>query len=157
MAKFVQKTGKGMPAISTASLPDIVFMLLFFFMVTTQLRESTLLVKHSLPKGNAVKKLENKSLISVIHVGPPIKSLQGKFGTASRIQLNDQFAGLEDIKTFISSEREARNEADRAKMTVSLKIDEDTRMQVVTDLKQALRKSNALKINYSTNKAAKIF
>jgi biopolymer transport protein ExbD len=154
MAKFVQKAGKGLPAISTASLPDIVFMLLFFFMVTTQMRESTLMLTHKLPSATAIKKLEKKSLVSTIHIGPPTRPLQAKFGTAARIQLNEQFATIEDIKAFISSEREQMDEVDRAQMTVSLKIDQNTRMGLVGDVKMALRKSNALKINYSTQKKA---
>jgi biopolymer transport protein ExbD len=154
MAKFVQKTGKALPAISTASLPDIVFMLLFFFMVTTQMRETSLMLSHKLPSASAIKKLEKKSLVSTIHVGPPTRPLQAKFGSAARIQLNDQFASIEDIKTFISSEREQMDEVSRNQMTVSLKIDENTRMGLVTEIKQALRKSNALKINYSTAKKA---
>lgn len=154
MAKFVQKTGKNTPAISTASLPDIVFMLLFFFMVTTQMRESSLMLTHKLPQATAIKKLENKSLVRTIHIGPPSRPLQGKFGSATRIQLNDQFATVEDIKAFISSERELMDEVNRAQMTVSLKIDENTRMGLVNDVKMALRKSNALKINYSTAKKA---
>lgn len=142
-----------MPSISTASLPDIIFMLLFFFMVTTQLRQSTVNVSHKLPKAVAVKKLEKKTMVSTIHIGPPIKQLQGLYGTSPRIQLNGQVTlNMEDIKTFISSEREAMSENDRRQMTVSLKIDENTRMGLVTEVKQALRKSNALKINYSTNK-----
>lgn len=154
MAKFVKKSGKGLPPISTASLPDIVFMLLFFFMVSTHMRESSLMLAHKLPSATAIKKLENKSLVRTIHIGPPTRSLQAKFGTASRIQLNDQFATVEDIKAFISSEREQMDEVDRTQMTVSLKIDENTRMGLVGDVKMALRKSNALKINYSTSKKA---
>lgn len=157
MAKFIKKGGKDMPALSTASLPDIVFMLLFFFMVTTHMRESSLLVRHKLPDATAIKKLEKKSLVSTIHVGPPIRNLQAQLGTAPRIQLNEQFAQIEDIKAFVSSEREQMDEMERSQMTVSLKIDENTRMQLVTDIKQALRKSNALKINYSTIKGAKAF
>lgn len=152
MAKFKKEGGKDLPAISTASLPDIVFMLLFFFMVTTHMRETMLMVTHKLPQATEVKKLEKKSLVSTIHVGPPTKALQTLWGTSPRIQLNDQFATIADIKDFISSERESMNELDRYLMTVSLKIDKNTKMGMVTDIKQALRRSNALKINYSTIK-----
>ena len=69
MSKF-RKKKKGLPALSTASLPDIVFMLLFFFMVTTKMRETSLLVDTPrLPSATEVKKLENKSLVSTIYVG----------------------------------------------------------------------------------------
>lgn len=141
-----------MPAISTSSLPDIVFMLLFFFMVSTTMREVTINVKQQLPGATEVRKLEKKSLVSFVYIGQPRTAFQRLYGTEPRIQLNDAFATPDDIFQFIASEREARSEQDVPFMTVSLKVDEDTRMGIVTDVKQALRKANALKINYSTRK-----
>lgn len=144
-----------MPAISTASLPDIVFMLLFFFMVSTSMRETTLFVKASLPEATEVAKLEKKSLVSYIYVGPPLRSFQALYGTEPRIQLNDSFKTLDDIRDFISSERDAMGESDRPLLTTSLKVDEDTRMGIVTDIKQELRKASALKINYAARRMDK--
>ena len=153
MGKFGRKAGKGSsPEISTASLPDIVFMLLFFFMVTTSMRDSTVMVKTDVPSATEVKKLQKKSLVSYINVGPPTKAFQNLYGTEPKIQLNDQFASVDDIQQFISSEREAMKENDRPQMTTSLKVDKDTKMGIVTDIKQALRRASALKINYSTSK-----
>ncbi len=149
MAKFKKKGGKATPGISTSSLPDIIFMLLFFFMVTTTMRESTLLVQIKPPQATEVQKLEKKSLVSFIFIGPPLKK---QFGTESRIQLNDSFATVKDIPEFIESEREARDEADRKLLTTSLKVDKETKMGVVTDVKQQLREIGAFKINYSTAK-----
>lgn len=151
MAKFKQKGSKALPPISTASLPDIIFMLLFFFMVTTTMREATLLVRIKAPDATEVQKLEKKSLVSFIYIGPPLKKV---YGTESRIQLNDQFADLKDIQEFIQLERDARDEADRKLLTTSLKVDKETKMGVVTDVKQELRKVGAFKINYSTRKKA---
>ncbi|HNS30492.1 MAG TPA: biopolymer transporter ExbD [Tenuifilaceae bacterium] len=152
MAKFERKGKTGMPAISTASLPDIVFMLLFFFMVSTTLRETELFVRIKLPEASEVVKLEKKSLVSYIYIGPPARQYQSLFGTDSRIQLNDSFKTLTDIRDFISSEREAMSESDRPFLQTSLKIDEDTRMGIVTDVKQELRKASALKISYSARR-----
>ena len=152
MAKFGRK-GKGdMPAISTASLPDIVFMLLFFFMVTTSMRDSTVMVKTDVPSATEVKKLQKKSLVSYINVGPPLPKYQTVFGAEPRIQLNDQFATIDEIQQFIVSEREKKKEYERPQMTTSLKVDADTKMGIVVDIKQALREASALKINYSTRK-----
>lgn len=151
MAKFRKKGGKGTPPITTAALPDIIFMLLFFFMVTTTMREATLLVKIRPPEATEVQKLEKKSLVSFIYIGPPIKS---QYGTESRIQLNDQFANVKDIQEFIQMEREARDEVERKLLTTSLKVDKNTKMGIVTDVKQELRKIGAFKINYSTRKVS---
>jgi len=152
MGRFKQKSSTGMPKISTASLPDIVFILLCFFMVSTTMRETTLIVKFKLPEATEVQKLEKKALVSFIYVGQPVKST---FGTESRIQLNDQFATIGDIQAFIATEREARDEVDRKFLTTSIKADRDTRMGVITDIKQELRKAGAFKINYSSRKISR--
>lgn len=152
MGKFGRQSGKGSPQISTASLPDIVFMLLFFFMVTTSMRDSTVMVRTKVPAATEVKKLQKKSLVSYINVGPPLPKYQSIFGAEPRIQLNDQFASIEEIQQFIVSEREKKKEYERPQMTTSLKVDADTKMGIVVDIKQALREASALKINYSTRK-----
>jgi biopolymer transport protein ExbD len=154
MSKFKKKTSKAVQAINTASLPDIVFMLLFFFMVTTVMREVTLKVMIHVPSATEIKKLEKKSLVSYIYIGQPQTALQRFYGTEPRIQLNDQFATPEDIRDFISSEREQMEEHEQKQMTVSLKIDEQTKMGIVQDVKLELRKASALKINYSSRKKA---
>jgi biopolymer transport protein ExbD len=153
MARFKKKKSSGMQKINTSALPDIIFMLLFFFMVTTTMREVTLIVKVKPPEATQVEKLEKKSLVSYIYVGVPIKT---QFGTESRIQLNDAFANLDDIPEFIAAERNARDEADRKFLFTSIKADKDTRMGVITDIKQELRKVGAFKINYSSRKVAKL-
>jgi biopolymer transport protein ExbD len=148
MARFKKKGGKGTPKISTSSLPDIIFMLLFFFMVTTTMREATLLVKVAPPLASEVQKLEQKSLVDYIYIGPPFRR---ELGTDSRIQLNDQFAtDIRDIREFVELGRAKRNEVDRQLITISLKVDKDTKMGIVTDVKQELRQVGAFKINYST-------
>ena len=152
MSKFRKDSKKNTPGISTASLPDIVFMLLFFFMVTTVMRETTIMVQQSLPQASEIQKLEKKSLVSYIYIGSPVERMQSTFGTKARIQLNDAFATLDDIPQYITSERSARDEKEVPFMTTSIKADQNTKMGIVTDVKQELRKANALKINYSTRK-----
>src|SRR6056297_3514909 len=149
MSKFRKGSKKEMPTISTASLPDIVFMLLFFFMVSTTIRQTTKLVQNDLPGATEVKKLEKKSLVSYIYIGKPIPRMQKTFGTEPRIQLNDQFAKVSDIRNYITTEREELDESEKPFMSTSLKIDKETKMGIVTDVKQALRKASALKITYS--------
>ena len=156
MSKFRKKKNGKTPEISTAALPDIVFMLLFFFMVTTVMRDKSLKVIVMTPKATEVAKLERKSLVSYIFIGRPIKPLQPVFGTEPRLQLNDVFASVSQIPEFIESERRQRAEVEIPFMTTSLKVDKSTKMGIVTDVKQELRKVNALKINYSTTKSNKI-
>jgi len=149
MSKFKKKKDGGLAPINTASLPDIVFMLLFFFMVATVMREDTLKIKNSLPVADQVEKLDKKNPVSYIYMGKPSENYK-KYGTEARIQLNDDFASVSDIAAFIAAERAALREELIPFLTVSLKVDRDANMGIVGDVKQELRRVNALKINYTT-------
>ncbi|HEY9169644.1 MAG TPA: biopolymer transporter ExbD [Lutibacter sp.] len=150
MSKFKKKK-KGLPAISTASLPDIVFMLLFFFMVSTTMRETDLLIKKpALPVASEVKKLELKSLVSTIYVG---KSKDTRI-SGDKIQVNDKIVEVKDIPSFIFSERALRKEDEVKFMTTSIKADKDASVGTILDIKEQLRDINALKISFSTSKGS---
>ena len=150
MSMFKKGGKKSTPNIGTSS--DIVFMLLFFFMVTTQMRETENKVVVKLPTASESVKLERKDLSSYINVGTPITSLQAQYGNETRIQLNDSFKTTKDIRDFVAAERESKSEADRSFMTVCIKADQDVRMGIITDVKQELRRCSALKIMYSARK-----
>ncbi|MDR0692943.1 MAG: biopolymer transporter ExbD [Prevotellaceae bacterium] len=154
MAKFERKDKKRLSAISTASLPDVVFMLLFFFMTVTTLRETEQLVTVNLPEASQAAKVERKDLTSYIYIGTPVSGYQQQMGTNARIQLNDAFREVSDIRNFIAAERETLKEDDRQFMTTSLKVDVGVRMGIVSDVKQELRRSNALRVSYSAKKPA---
>ena len=149
MGKFDKKGKRGMPELNTSSLPDLIFTMLFFFMIVTSMREVTLKVEFKVPQGTELEKLEKKSLVSFIYVGKPTEELRKKMGSESRIQLNDKFADVSEVMDYVYQERANMSESDQPYMRVSLKIDQDTKMGIVTDIKQALRKAYALKINYS--------
>ena len=154
MSRFKKTEKRTVPQPPSGSLSDIVFMLLFFFMVTTTMRETENKVMVKLPEASEVAKLERKDLTSYINIGTPTRNLQAQFGTESRIQLNDSFKTTAEIRDFIAAERDAMSEADRSFMTVAIKADENTRMGIVTDVKQELRKCSALKIMYTARKPA---
>ena len=150
MSKFKKKKGGDLPAISTASLPDIVFMLLFFFMVATVMRDNTLLVSNTLPAADQVQKLDKKDRVMYIYAGKPSARYQDKFGTEARIQLNDKFASVQDVAAFVLAEKASKRQELQNVLTTALKVDGDTKMGLISDIKQELRKVNALKINYTT-------
>ena len=153
MPSFKRSGKKEMPELGTSS--DIVFMFLFFFMVTSQLRSTEVKVKVRLPEATEVVKLERKDLASYIYIGSPNAQYQAQYGTEARIQLNDSFKTTSDIRDFIAAERDAMSEADRQSMQVSIKADEDARMGIITDVKQELRRCSALKIMYAARKTEK--
>ena len=154
MSKFGNDNKKSMPGLTTSSLSDIVFMLLFFFMVTTSMRETENKVMVQLPDATEIAKLDRKDLTSYINIGPPVRHPQAQYGTDARIQLNDSFKTTDEIRDFIAAERDALSEADRQFMTVAIKADENVRMGIITDVKQELRRCSALKIMYAAKKPA---
>ena len=101
MAKFNKKKSGDLPAISTASLPDIVFMLLFFFMVATVMRDSTLMVQNTLPAADQIQKLDKKDRVIYIYAGKPSSRYVDTYGTQARIQLNDKFGSVEEVGAFV--------------------------------------------------------
>lgn len=148
MSKFKKKK-KGLPAISTASLPDIVFMLLFFFMVSTTMRETELKIETpKIPTASEVKKLEHKSLVSTIYVG---KSKDKRI-SGDQIQVNDKIIDVGDVQSWIFQERSALSEDNQKKMTTSIKADKEASVGTILDIKEQLQEINALKVSFSTNK-----
>lgn len=146
----LKKSRKGViPPISTASLPDVIFMILFFFMVSTRMRDTEVLVSVRLPEAGEAHKLEKKQAVSYIYVGVPVGPRRAEWGAAPRIQLNDSYRRIGDIAAFIASEQDKLTEAGREGMTVMIKADRDTRMGVITDIKQELRRAGALRIVYA--------
>lgn len=142
-----KRNEKGTPEISTASLPDIIFILLFFFMVVTVMRETEQLVSVNYPEATELTKLEKRSLVSNIYVGPLVNA-KGQ-SHATKIQLSDQIASIEDVGLWVRDRVAELPPNKQNAFTVSLKVDADTKMDIVSKVKQELRKSAALKVNYS--------
>ena len=151
MARFRKDGSRELPEISTASLPDIIFMLLFFFMATTSMKEVTYMVKIKVPEATELAKLEKKSLVKYVYVGKPLQNLVAQYGSETRLQLDDAFADVSQLEEYISQERSSMKESDQSQMIVSIKADKDTKMGIITDVKQSLRRAYALKINYAAS------
>jgi len=147
MSKFKKKS-KASQDIPTAALPDIIFMLLFFFMVTTVLRETEFLVEQKLPQATQLSKMEKKSLVSHIYIGKPLNTTV--YGEEPKIQTNDVLINPSGIVRFIQTEKDKLDEAERDAITISLKIDKEAKMGIVSDVQQELREANARKIMYAT-------
>ena len=150
MSKFKKKKEGDLPAVSTASLPDIVFMLLFFFMTVTVMKDNTLMIQNELPFADQTQKLDKKDRIIYVYAGKPSQRYQATYGTSAKIQLNDKFADVSDVAAYILAERASKRQELQNVLTTALKVDGETNMGLVSDIKQELRKVNALKINYTT-------
>jgi len=151
MSKF-KKQKKGLPVISTASLPDIVFMLLFFFMTVTTMRETEFKIKEpTLPHAKSVKKVEDKNLVSTVYIG---KSLR-ESSQEDVIQLNDKISQVSDIRNFIMISRTGKDEDDISRMSTLFKADKSTKLGTIADIKKELREIDALKIAYAASPTPK--
>lgn len=146
MSRF-RKSRREMPGLNTASLPDLIFTVLFFFMIVTHMRKVTLKVKYREPQGTELTRLTKKSTVTYIYIG----KLLGQRGDNGRtvIQMNDKLVTPADIVDYMSAERSRMAPEDLQLMTVSLKADRGTKMELITEVKQALRKAKALNISYS--------
>ena len=147
--KFKKKT-KTNPDIPMAALPDIIFMLLFFFMVTTVMRQNDPMVKQNLPKATQLTKIERKSLVSHIRIGEPVNT--GLYGIEPRIQTNDVFLDKDDLARFVNNEKDKLDEVERDQIVMSLKVDVGVKMGIITDVQEELRNANARKILYNTQR-----
>ena len=150
MAGFKKKESRELPEMNTSSLPDLIFTILFFFMIVTTMREVTLKVKFTVPSGTELEKLTKKSAVSYIYVGPPTDALRAQLGSSTRIQLNDRFAEPREVMDFVAQERQGMT--NQAEQIISIKADSRTQMGIITDIKEVLRKSWALRINYSATR-----
>lgn len=149
MSKFKKKQSLGLPPISTASLPDIVFMLLFFFMVVTVMRDTELLVKNTLPKADQVEKLKKDRSV-FIYAGKPSDRYQSKYGKEGKIQIGDKFTDVTNLRPALTELRGKLNPQLQDRVMVALKVDGETNTGLVSDIKQELRELNMLKLIYIT-------
>lgn len=148
MIRF-RKKSHDVPELNTSSLPDLIFSVLFFFMIVTHMRQVTLKVECRVPQGKNLTRLTKKSAVSHIYIGKPTKDLQDKYGKETQIQLNDKLATAPEVMDYMAAEKKRMSAEDQRLMTVSIKADKDTKMGVITDVKQALRQAKAIKISYS--------
>ena len=137
------------PGLNTASLPDLIFSVLFFFMIVTHMQKVAVKVQFRTPQGTELTRLTKKSAVTYIYIGHPTNNLQHTLGAETRIQLNDKFGSVADIIDYVSAEKERMSPEDQQQMTVSVKADQSTKMGVINDVKLALRKAKAYRISYS--------
>jgi biopolymer transport protein ExbD len=147
MSKFKKKV-QVKQDIPTSSMPDVVFMLLFFFMVTTEMRETTIEVQQRIPEATQMRKLARKSLVTNLYVGEPRKTEQ--FGKEPKIQVNDAFIEPKDIVLWVSKEKDKLAENERDQLTISLKVDNEAKRGIIADVETELRKANTRKVLYTT-------
>jgi biopolymer transport protein ExbD len=147
MAKFKKKT-QVKQDIPTSSMPDVVFMLLFFFMVTTEMREQTINVQQRVPEATQLRKLIRKSLVADLYIGAPRE--EALFGKEPKIQAGDVFIEPSDLARWVNAQKDNLQEHERDQITISLKVDNEAKRGILADVETELRKANARKVLYNT-------
>lgn len=150
MPNFHITRSNNTPEVSTASLPDIVFMLLFFFMTVTVMKDDSLKVQNYLPNAFEIKKLENKDRVITIYIGKPHEKWLSIVGSEAKIQLNDKFIDVTEVGQLVLSRMDKMPEDVGPFAMVALKVDKNANMGLISDVKEELRKVNTLKVNYTT-------
>ena len=137
----LRRRERSVPGLTMAAMPDLIFTVLFFFMIVTHMRQNTVQVTYREPQGKNLAKVPNKGAIIHIYVGK--KGAEGY-----SVQVNDNIVASVNLTKALV---EARNEipADQLQyMTASFQADRDAPMELITDIKQALRQARIYKINY---------
>ena len=145
MSRFKRQRERRVPGLNLASMPDLIFTVLFFFMIVTHMRDVEKKVVYEVPAGTEVEKTEHKSAVVHIYIGKPLDGSSDAYC----IQLNNQLMTVGDIRQFIETERRHMSAEDQERLTVSIEADRDVPMSVINDVKQALRHSYALNVSYA--------
>ena len=143
--RHFRRPDHSVPELNMASLPDLIFTVLFFFMIVTHMRDVEMKVRYQVPAGTEVEKQAHKGSVVHIYIGRVLDGLTDDY----QIQLNDRLATVADIAQYVEAERRRMPSEDQERMTVSIKADRDVPMAVINDVKQALRQSYALNVSYA--------
>jgi len=148
MGRFKTTQKREVPGLNLAALPDLIFTVLFFFMIVTHMREVTPRVRYEVPQGTEVEKGRKAGLVYLL-IGKPVDAQGRVISDETRIQLNDRLVTISQLPEEINKVRAGMSDDERQHMTISIRADRDTEMGIINDVKQALRKAGALNINYS--------
>ena len=151
MSRFRHRPNE-VPGLNLAAMPDLIFTVLFFFMIVTHMRDVKPMVRYDIPQGTEVEKTIRKGSMVYIFIGKPIDGNGQVIGQESRIQVNDHYVRIDEIGREINHARAQMSEENRQHLVVSIRANRDTEMGLINDVKQELRKAGALSINYSATK-----
>ena len=155
MGRFKRRQSNSVPELNLASMPDLIFTVLFFFMLVTHMRDVDPKVHYDVPQGTELTKEVGKTGLVYIFIGKPVDAQGRIVSDETRIQMGDRYVTVAEIGNEIVKERNEMSEGDRQHLTVTIRADRDTEMGIINDVKQELRKAGALNINYSAEKRIK--
>lgn len=138
---FIRKR-HSVPELNTASLPDLIFTVLFFFIIVTHMRQDEVKVRYRVPEGRQLTKM--KSGVTHVYIGKPVDGRQEGY----RIQVDSKVVAIDQLVDYLAESRSGMSPDEAQEMTVALSADKDVDMKTVMEVKQALRRANALKVTF---------
>lgn len=147
--RFYRGRNREIPALNTASLPDLIFSILFFFMLVVHMRKTTVHVKYQVPAATELSRLYNNSNVQNIYIGLPVSKSGQVEGDRMVIQLNDSITTIPEIRNYLIQLSAALPPAQRRQLSVSIKADRHADMGMIMDLKQALREAGVLNVSFT--------
>ncbi len=152
MSRF-RRRKQEVPGLNLASMPDLIFTVLFFFMIVTHMRQDDIHVRFTVPQGTELEKTAHRGNVVYIYIGRPIDSTAPGDHAETRIQVGSRIVSIGQLPEAVAEEREQMSTEDRRNMIVNILADGQTDMGLISDVKQALRQAGALRINYvATNR-----
>ena len=150
MIEFRKRKRRSVPVLNTASLPDLIFTVLFFFMIVTHMRNENVKVTYRVPQGTELSRVTKKSAVTNIYIGKRM----GEVASDNKfyVQVNNEVMEIDHIPSYMRDIRSNMPEELRQHATVSIKADRDVPMGIVTQVKQALREAKAYRVSYSAEK-----
>ena len=146
---MIRRPKRQIPELNTASLPDLIFVVLFFFMIVTHMRTDTMKVKFDVPQGVELSKLKKKSAIIHVYIGR-LTNADGKgTGQPTQIQVGNKLVPIDEVVDYLLRAKQNISPEDKSKMVLSIHADKDAPMGIVAAVKMAARQAKIYNVCYS--------
>lgn len=142
------KRKRNVPELNTSALPDLIFTVLFFFMIVTYMRQTDVNMNVAIPSGNELQKLQKRYAVTYLYIG---------YDTDGTIlmQLDKEATDITSLANALQKKRSRLPDDEKQYLTVSVKADKKIPAKVIGDVKAVLRKTNVLRISYTATEIIK--
>lgn len=145
MRRRIRRRQHEVPELNMAALPDLIFTVLFFFMIVTHMRDVEKKVSYEIPAGQKMEQVGHQKNVVYIYIGKPTDGSSDNY----QIQLGNRIASVADVASYVKEERLHMSAEDQERMTVCIRADRGTPMRLLGEVKQQLRDAYALNVTYS--------
>ena len=129
------------PELNTSALPDLIFTVLFFFIIVTHMRDNNTSMQIKIPYGDKLQKLQKRYAVSNLYIG---KDKQNNI----QIQLNEKVISLEQLTQIIAAEKDKITDDEQARYTICIKADKKTPLHIISKVKESLQRANVRNVTF---------